>query len=275
MGQVAHVVTSVPEDLISPPNSEEKGRFRFQSLILTEPESVGARRGATVALSMALHGFFLVLVVVLPLVLWEGPLPTPEDSVRAFFVTPSDLAPPPPPPPPPPAGPRAPVRPAMAERPVDPGRFTAPVLVPDRVEPEPGLDFGIEGGVPGGVEGGVPGGVVGGIVGGLPSEAPPPPTQVVRVGGNIKEPKVLHRVEPEYPLLAIQARLAALVILEARIDTRGHVVAVNVLRGHPIFDETAVAALKQWRYQPLLLNGQPTEFILSVTMNFSILQSKK
>lgn len=275
MGQVAHVATSVPTTLGSAPKAEAGAGFRFHSLILSEPESVGARRGATVGFSLLLHTFFLALVVVLPLVLWESPLPAPQDSVRAFFVTPADVTPPPPPPPPPPAGSRAPARPQMAPRPVDPGRFTAPVLIPDRVEPEPGFDLGVEGGVPGGVEGGVPGGVVGGIVGGLPSDAPPPPPQVVRVGGNIKEPKVVHRVEPEYPTLAIQARLSALIILEARVDTKGRVVSVNVLRGHPVFDETAIAALKEWRYQPLLLNGQPTEFVLSVTMNFSILQNKQ
>jgi protein TonB len=225
---------------------------------------------------MLLHTIVLALVVVLPLLVWEGPLPLPEDSIRAFFVTPTDLAaPPPPPPPPPPAGPKTPVHAPAVVRPLEPGRFTAPVLVPDRIEPEPGLDFGVEGGVPGGVEGGVPGGVVGGIVGGLPSEAPPPPpAPVVRVGGSIKEPKVVHRVEPVYPTLALQARLSAMLILEARVDTRGHVVAVSVLRGHPVFDEAAIAALKEWRYQPLLLNGQPTGFILTVTMNFSILMTR-
>jgi protein TonB len=42
------------------------------------------------------------------------------------------------------------------------------------------------------------------------------------------------------------------------------------LRGHPLFDEPATAAVKQWRYRPLLLNGEPTEFIVTVTLTFNI-----
>lgn len=76
-----------------------------------------------------------------------------------------------------------------------------------------------------------------------------------------------------YPDLAIQSRIGALVILEAEVDTRGHVKNVKVLRGHPLFDEAAMAAVKQWRYQPLLLNGEPTGFILTVTVNFNLRSS--
>ena len=78
--------------------------------------------------------------------------------------------------------------------------------------------MGVEGGA-GGVEGGVPGGVVGGIVGGLP-DAPPPPTQAVRVGGQIKEPKKLKNVPPVYPDIAKQARVQGVVILECTIRPR-------------------------------------------------------
>jgi protein TonB len=117
----------------------------------------------------------------------------------------------------------------------------------------------------GGVEGGVPGGVVGGVVGGLPTGAPPPPARVVRIGGQIAQPRLLRRIEPVYPDLAIQSRIAALVILEAEVDTRGLVKNVKVLRGHPLFDEAAMLAVRQWRYQPLLLNGEPTGFILTST----------
>jgi TonB family protein len=60
------------------------------------------------------------------------------------------------------------------------------------------------------------------------------------------------------------------VILEAQVDTEGYVKSVTVLRGQPLFDEPAVAAVKQWRYQPLLFNGVPTGFILTVTLSFRI-----
>jgi periplasmic protein TonB len=189
--------------------------------------------------------------------------------VRAFFAAPLDLAPPPPPPPPPAAAARAVQRTAPPPRPVSPTAFVAPVEIPAEIKPEIGLDLtGIEGGVAGGVEGGVPGGVVGGVVGGLPPAAAPPPT-VVRIGGQLVAPKLVRQVPPVYPDLALQARVSATVILEALVDTRGNVRDAKVLRGHPLFDEAAIAAVKQWRYQPLLLNGQPTEFILSVTVRFT------
>jgi len=242
--------------------------FRFHSLVLTESTSLAKGRSATLALSFFIHTALTAAVIVLPLI-WYDVLPAPGEAVRAFFVSPPDLAPPPPPPPPPPAGARPVPRASAAPRPIEENKFVAPVEVPTEIRPEESLDLGVEGGVPGGVEGGVPGGVVGGVVGGLPAEVAPA-TRVVRVGGQIVAPKMVHRVNPEYPPLAAQARLKAVVILEAQVDTHGHVKSVRVLRGAPLFDEAAVAAVQQWRYKPLLLNGLPTEFILTVTLVFNL-----
>jgi protein TonB len=244
--------------------------FHFDSLVITEPHSLVKGRSTTAAVSLVLHAVLIAAMVVVPL-FFEDVLPVPGDTLRAFFVQPVDVAPPPPPPPPPPAGARASTRPQAPPPRVEEGRFTAPVEVPTEIVPEEGLDLGIEGGVPGGVEGGVPGGVLGGVVGGLPQavEATPPP-RVVRIGGSIIAPKLVKRVQPVYPSLASQARLQGLVIIEAQVDTRGAVKTVKVLRGAPLFDEPALEAVRQWRYQPLLLNGQPTEFIVVVTVMFNL-----
>ncbi len=244
--------------------------FRFQSLVLTEPESLAKPRSATLSFSLLVHAVIVLVFILLPL-FWEDVLPVPDTALRAFFVAPADMAPPPPPPPPPPAGARAVTRAPAAPRPTEPPKFVAPIEVPAEVEPDEGIDLGVEGGVPGGVEGGVPGGVVGGIIGGLPAEAPPPP-KVVRIGGQLVAPKLLHRVLPEYPPLATVSRVSAIVILEAHVDLRGAVKDVKVLRGHPLFDDAAMAAVRQWRYVPLLLNGQPTEFILTVTVAFNLVE---
>jgi protein TonB len=237
-----------------------------QTQMLIETESHMGVRSATLAASMLLHSLLLIAIVLVPLIFYES-IPS-QDALKAFFVRPLELAPPPPPPPPPSAS-SAVVKVAPRVEQVTHG-FIAPIEVPNEVKPEEGLDLGVEGGVAGGVEGGVPGGVVGGVVGGLPTAVPPPPAQVVRIGGKIAPPRIIHRVEPVYPALATAARIGAIVVLEAEVDTRGYVKSVRVLSGHPLFDEAASEAVKQWRYQPLLLNGEPTGFILSVVVTFAL-----
>ena len=132
---------------------------------------------------------------------------------------------------------------------------------------------GVVGGVAGGIEGGVVGGVAGGVIGGVVEAAPPPPpkpTGPVRVGGQIKTPALLHRVEPLYPDLAAQAHIAGIVILEASVGTDGCVQTVKVLRSaQTLLDRAATDALKQWQYSPLVLNGNATPFVLTVTFTFS------
>ncbi len=254
----------------TPSGAGRRSPILFQSLVVTEPEKHAGRTSTTLIISVLLHSALIVAVAVLPLLFYDA-LPS-QESLKAFFVAPLEVAPPPPPPPPPPAGARAVVRAAPRVEMQQPQGFVAPIDVPNEIRPEEGLDLGVEGGVAGGVEGGVPGGVVGGVVGGLPSEAPPPPARVVRIGGQIAQPKLIRQVKPVYPDLAVQSRVSALVILEAEVDTRGYVKTVKVLRGHPLFDEAAIEAVKQWRYQPLLLNGEPTGFILTVTVNFNLQQ---
>ena len=121
-----------------------------------------------------------------------------------------------------------------------------------------------------GVVSGVPNGVVGSLMGDLPTSAPLPPPRVVRINSGIAAPRLVRRVDPAYPAIAVAARVSATVQLEAEVDARGEVARVSVERGHPLFDEAAVAAVRQWRYQPLLLNGEPTGFILTVTVRFDM-----
>lgn len=245
--------------------------FHFGNLVASAPEPLARERSTTALVSLTLHAVLIAALVLVPLFVQDS-LPVPDASLRAFFVTPPDLAPAPPPPPPPAAARTSPRQQTAPPKPVEPGAFTAPVAMPDAIIPEQGLDLGVEGGVPGGVEGGIPGGVVGGVVGGLPTNlAPPPlPARVVRVGGAIVAPKLVKRVAPVYPELAAQARLNGLVIIEAQVDTNGVVKSVKVLRGAPLFDEPALEAVRQWRYQPLLLNGERMEFIVVVTVVFNL-----
>jgi periplasmic protein TonB len=90
------------------------------------------------------------------------------------------------------------------------------------------------------------------------------------VGGQLVAPERVRYVQPAYPQVAVASHIPAIIILEAQVDIRGIVKTVSVLRGHPLFDDAAVEAVKQWRYRPLLLNGEPTEFILTVTVAFNL-----
>jgi protein TonB len=247
----------------------------FASIVGSGLAPTRSGRLSTLAASILFHAVLLIVIVVVPLLFFEEILPVPGDALRAFFVAPQAAPPPPPPPPAPPAGARALRHAPAAARPSEPPQFVAPVEVPE-VLPElvDTLDLDAQGGgVPGGVEGGVPGGVVGGIVGGLPSEPVGPPPRVVRIGGKVVAPKLVHAVKPEYPMLAAQARLKGIVILEALVGVDGRVKEVEPLRGQVILVDAAIEAVKQWRYMPLLLNGQPVDFILTVTVNFNLTEA--
>lgn len=262
--------------LSRPPKGEDvkTPEFPFWSLVVRERPRTAARVSATLGGSLALHALLIAVAVFVPLFLYDAVPEAREGGLRAFFAAPPEIAPPPPPPPPPApaalARPRAPS--VETVHPLEPAAFTAPIEVPDRiVEETTDLGGGVEGGVPGGVEGGVPGGVVGGIVGGLPREgAVAEPVQIVRVGGKIAAPKLVHTVRPEYPEIARMAHVSGIVVLEARVGVDGRVESVKTLSANPVLEQAAIDAVGQWRYKPLLLNGVPTRFILTVTITFSI-----
>lgn len=266
-------VVKLPQPETRSPGLRRQPELRLTGLIESHQHSIAAARSSTLTLSFVLHSALAAAIILVPLLFFEDLLPEPNEAVRAFFVQPGAVIPPPPPPPPAPPSAAARVARPVAPRVVEPSSFVAPIEIPEALQDDVQLDLGgVEGGVPGGVEGGVPGGVLGGIVGGLPQTKEPPPAPVVRVGGKIVAPRKIKDVPPEYPALALQARLSGMVILEAHVDTRGQVKSVKVLRGLPLFDEAAIAAVKQWRYQPLLLNGMPTEFLLTVTVMFNLAQ---
>ena len=229
-------------------------------------------------ISSAAHVIVIGSVAAVPLLYMGAELPQ-VPQVLAFVAAAPPPSPPPPPPPPAPAATTAtrpkpkPVvtsgaRPVPIEPPVEILAETAETEIPG------------EEGLPGGVEGGVPGGIPGGVVGGFlpstitqpaPPAAPPPvPRAPVRVGGAFTAPALLSRVAPEYPPIAVSAKVEGVVILEAIVDREGRVEKVKVLRSIALLDEAAKAAVRQWRYSPLLLNGNPERFVVTVTLSFSL-----
>jgi TonB family protein len=94
------------------------------------------------------------------------------------------------------------------------------------------------------------------------------PDGIPRVGGSIAEPKRIRHVTPVYPADARAAGVSGVVILEVTIDTDGHVTNPRIIRGIPMLNQAAVAAVFQWQYTPTQVNGVPTPVQMTVTVNF-------
>jgi TonB family protein len=87
--------------------------------------------------------------------------------------------------------------------------------------------------------------------------------------GNFQDAELIKRVEPVYPELAKRARVQGQVVMQVTIDEEGNVTDVKVLKGPPLLSGAAIAAVKQWKYRPALMNGEPTSWIVNVTLNFT------
>jgi TonB family protein len=105
---------------------------------------------------------------------------------------------------------------------------------------------------------------------GAPTPGPPAPRVPVRVGGDVKAPHATVKVDPIYPDEAQAAHVAGVVLLEITIATDGSVSNARVLRSIPMLDQAAVDAVKQWKYEPTVLNGVPVEVEMNVFINFTL-----
>lgn len=186
----------------------------------------------------------------------------------------------PPPPPPPPATARIIRAAAVRPRFISGGKLFAPTVIPKQVAeikeaPLESESIGGEvGGVPGGVPGGQMGGVIGGVLGGVLSTAAKPAAPVpvksapIRVGGRVRAPRALIQVPPEYPPLARQAHIQGQVQIDAVLDENGNVVEMKVVSGPPLLYQSALDALRKWKYEPTYLNEQPIAVQMIVTVTF-------
>ena len=143
--------------------------------------------------------------------------------------------------------------------------------------PSPPLDTagGLVGGVPGGVVGGVPGGGLSEVLrstGSAPvlAKTPAPTPKRIRVPAQIAEANLVYDVAPKYPPEAGRTRIEGMVVLLAVIGKDGTVEDVRVERGLPVLAQAAIEAVKQWRYRPYLLNGEPVEVDSQITINFTL-----
>ncbi|MEW5900093.1 MAG: energy transducer TonB, partial [Acidobacteriota bacterium] len=138
-----------------------------------------------------------------------------------------------------------------------------------------GVQGGVEGGVEGGVKEGIVGGIAGGVAGGVQSEEVIKKSQefekdAVRIKDVIEKPRLLGKVDPVYPEIARKAHVEGVVIIEAKTDESGRVMDVRVLRSIPPLDQAAIDAVKQWVYEPLIIDGKPRKALFTTTVHFKL-----
>ncbi len=229
------------------------------------------RRFGTTLLAWIIQVFVVCVLILIPLIYTEA---LPKQQLMTFLVAPP---PPPPPPPPPAAAPVVKVVKAVSE--IVEGQLRTPTKIPEKVamikeEDAPPPTMG-GGGVVGGVPGGVPGGQIGGVIGGIVSSTPVAVPKVVvpqrvRVSQGVTEGMLIHKVQPNYPPLARQARIQGQVVLQAVISKTGQIEGLKLVQGHPMLAPAAIDAVKQWRYKPYILNGEPVEVETQITVNFTL-----
>jgi protein TonB len=243
----------------------------FEDSLLESGGRLRTKRGRTTLLSFLLQIGLVCVLILIPLIFTEA---LPKQQLMTLLVAP----PPPPPPPPPPAA--APVRVVKTvQTDIVNGQLRTPTRIPEKVKiikeeeaPPPVASVaGVVGGVPGGTPGGQLGGVIGGIVSSVPVAVPKVATpQKIRVSQGVAQGNLVHQVTPVYPPIAKAARVQGSVQLAATISKDGTIQNLRVISGHPMLVQSALDAVKQWRYKPYFLNGEPVEVETQITVNFTL-----
>jgi periplasmic protein TonB len=243
----------------------------FEDSLIESGGRLKTKRGATTLVSFIFQVALVGILVILPLVFTEA---LPKQQLMTFLV-----APPPPPPPPPPAA-ATPIKTVkVVQTDIINGQLRTPTKIPEKVQmikeeeaPPPVMSAsGVVGGVPGGVPGGQMGGVIGGIISSTPVAVPKAATpQRVRVSQGVSQGLLIKKVQPAYPPLARQARIQGTVMLQAEISKDGTIENLRLMSGHPMLAPAAIEAVKQWRYKPYMLNGEPVAVETTVMVNFTL-----
>lgn len=236
----------------------------FEDSLIESGGKLKDKRKATTLFSFLVQIGIIGFMVLIPLLF--------TDALPNLTAAMSLVAPPPPPPPPPPAEVHI-VK--HVETDIINGQLRTPTKIPKKVEmikeeEAPPPMTGVVGGVPGGVPGGSMGGVMGSIISSTNVAVPKVAVQRIRVSSGVTQGMVIRRVEPTYPQIARTARVQGIVILQAVIGKDGTIQNLHVVSGHPLLTAAAMDAVKQWRYKPYILNGDPVEVDTTVEVRFNL-----
>ena len=258
--------------IVTRPVPVVRQQLLFQDVLLESSGGQRQRRTWATVLSFLVEAVLMSVLVLIPL--WFTDV-LPKQQLLTFLEAP--------PPPPPAAAATAPVKVVKVTSDIANGQLRTPSKIPTKVQlikeddapPPSAISGGVIGGVPGGIPGGQLGGVIGGIVSSTSSVAAVPtltkPTlKRVRVSQGVSRGLLIYRIEPTYPPLARAAHIQGVVVLVAIIDRDGSIQNLQVVSGHPMLAPAAIEAVKQWRYKPFLLNGQPLEVETTVNVNFQL-----
>jgi periplasmic protein TonB len=242
----------------------------FEDSLIESGGRLKTKRGWTSIVSFSIQMMIIGVMVLIPLIFTEA---LPKGQMMFLLVAP----PPPPPPPPPAAAPVHVVKQIQSD--IINGELRTPTKIPKKVlenlkedEAPPQMAVtGVVGGVPGGVPGGSMGGVIGSVLSSTPVAVPKIATpQRVRVSSGVSTGLLIRKVPPQYPPLARQARIQGVVVLQAQISKEGNIQNLQLISGHPMLAPAAIEAVKQWKYKPYLLNGEPVEVDTQVQVNFTL-----
>jgi periplasmic protein TonB len=214
----------------------------------------------SVGVSLILEAGILGVLLLIPLI-YTQTLPT---SVMNTFL----VAPPPPAPPPPPQ--QAVVKQAP-QKTFAVNHMEAPTVIPKQIEmakdeAPPSVAPSDTAGVAGGT-----GDVLGGI--GTGAAPPPPPAAAparIKVGGDVQAASPLKQVTPAYPNIAKTAHVSGTVTLHAIISKDGSIEKLEYVSGPALLMTSAITAVREWKYKPTMLNGQPVEVDTTVQVVFSL-----
>ncbi len=254
-----------PDGQVSTPRPGQREWFSDRLFVKAQDgharTGYGTSIGAHACVGLAVLGF-LITRAYQPILARAGPLampafvsslpvaPTPAShaidraAVKAVKVVPPEEAAPPP---------------------LEDVNAAAPIVAPSGIAPETGNETPVAR-----VDGSVTGGIAGGVAGGVGSMPAASGSAPLRVGTGIRPPRKTKNVKPVYPVDALPTRAQGAVLIEAIIGVDGKVQDAKVLHSIPSLDQAALDAVRQWEYEPSLLNGVPVAVVMTIVVNFAL-----
>jgi len=240
----------------------------FEDSLLESGGRLAHRNPWTTAFSFGVQIFAGGMLVLMSLIYTET---MPTQRVLSLLEAPI---------PPPPAA-VAPQQRAVAQTARSTSDFSGTVLIPpsripDHIMPiqdvappgNPLINTGV--GVQNGSSDGVANSVLNDMLRSVPIKVPTASVTKVRVSSGVAQGLLIRQVKPQYPPLALQARIQGTVVLQAVIGKDGTVQDLHVVSGHPLLTGAAIAAARQWLYKPYFLNGEPVEVDTQINVIFTL-----